>query len=206
MKPRVFIVHRWMGYPGEGWNQWMKKELEKRGCIVRVLKMPHPQKPTIRDWVSTLQVAVGKKPDGRTYFIGHSIGCQTIMRYLETLPKGVVTGGTLFVAPWYTLSGLETTEDRNIARPWLEQPIVAKDVTAHVRDIYAIFSDDDPYVPLQNRTFFERRLNAWTLTVKKRGHVSGEDGATTLPEGLAAMEEMLTGASTARPARSTRGR
>lgn len=191
MKPRVFIVHRWEGFPGEGWYQWMKKELEKRGCTVRVLKMPHPKKPTIRDWVATLQQAVGKKPNEKTFFVGHSIGCQTIMRYLETLPKGVVTGGALFVTPWFTLKGLETTEDKNTARPWIENQIHTKEVLSHIREIYAIFSDDDPYVPLSNRVTFESRLKAWVMTVKKRGHLSGEDGARTLPEGLAAMEEMI---------------
>jgi predicted alpha/beta hydrolase family esterase len=190
MKPRVFIVHRWLGYPAEGWYQWMKKELENEGCAVRVLKMPHPRKPTIRDWVATLQEAV-KKPTDRTYFVGHSIGCQTIMRYLETLPKGAVTGGALFVAPWFTLKGLDTREDKNIARPWLEIPIDAADVRSHVREVYALFSENDPYVPIANRALFENRLKAWTYAEKKAGHFSGEDGTVELPQGMAAMREML---------------
>ncbi len=190
MKPRVFIVHGWGGNPGEGWFPWMKDELTKAGCTVRILRMPHPDKPTIRDWVSALQVAV-KKPNEKTFFIGHSIGCQTIMRYLETLPKGVVTGGALFVAPWFTVKGLDNADDRNIARPWVENQIHTKEVLSHVREIFAIFSDNDPFVPLANRVTFESRLKAWVMTVKKRGHLSGEHGVTTLPEGLAAMEEML---------------
>lgn len=189
-KPRVFIVHGWGGSVSEGWLPWMKKQLEKEGCTVRILKMPHTQKPTIRDWVATLQDAV-KKPTEKTFFVGHSIGCQTILRYLETLSKGQVTGGALFVAPFFTLKGLETTEEKNIARPWLDIPIDVKDVKSHIRDIYAIFSDNDPFVPLKNRDLFETRLHAWTLTLKGRGHLSEEHGVTELPEGLAAMREML---------------
>ena len=203
MKPRVFIIHGWGGFPSEGWFPWMKKELEKRGCAVRILKMPHPQKPTIRDWVATLQEAV-KKPTEQTYFIGHSIGCQTILRYLETLPKGVVTGGALLVAPFFTLKGLKTTEEKNIARPWLEDEIHVKEVRSHIREIYALFSDNDEFVPLKNVELFEKRLNAWTLTLKKAGHFSGSDGTKTLPPGLAAMQEMLTSAPPARPSRPKR--
>lgn len=205
--PRVIIVHRWEGSPNEGWYQWMKEELRKLGCAVRVLRMPHPSKPTIRDWVMAIQSAV-KKPTDRTYFVGHSIGCQAIMRYLETLPKGAVTGGALFVAPWFTLKGLETTEEKNIARPWLEIPIDTDDVLSHVREVYALFSENDPYVPVRNRDLFEKRLKAWTYTEKKGGHFSGDDGTVELRQGLAAMREMIgKGATDARPARpSRRGR
>lgn len=202
MKPRVFIVHRWMGYPAEGWYQWMKKELEKEGCAVRVLRMPRPQKPTIRDWVSTLQAAV-KKPTETTFFVGHSIGCQAIMRYLEALPKGAITGGALFVAPWFTLRELNDAEDRAIARPWLEIPIDTKEVLSHAKEIYALFSGNDPYVPIANRTMFERRLKAWTYTEPDGKHFSGEDGTITLPQGMAAMRELLD-VTGARPTR--RGR
>jgi predicted alpha/beta hydrolase family esterase len=189
-KPRVFIVHRWDGSPSEGWYPWMKERLQADGCTVRVLKMPHPKKPTIRDWVGTLQEAV-KKPNDRTFLLGHSIGCQTIMRYLETLSKGEGVGGALFVAPWFTLKGLETNEDREIARPWIETPIDTKDVASHVRSIFALFSNDDPYVPISNVAQFEQRLNAWTRTERKAGHFSGEDGADQLPQALAALREMM---------------
>ncbi len=168
----------------------MKQQLQKEGCTVRILAMPHTHTPTIRDWVATLQDAV-KKPDEKTFFVGHSMGCQTILRYLETLPKGVVTGGALLVAPFFTLKGLTTTEEKNIARPWLEIPIDAKEVKSHIRDIYAVFSDNDEFVPLKNVALFETRLKAWTRVEKNAGHFSGSDGTTTLPSGLAAMREML---------------
>ncbi len=189
-KNRVIIVHRWDGSPSEGWYPWMKERLQADGCAVRVLKMPNPKKPTIRDWVATLQEAV-KKPNGRTFLVGHSIGCQTIMRYLETLSKGEAVGGALFVAPWFTLKGLETNEDRRIARPWIETPIDTKDVASHVRSVFALFSNNDPYVPVANVAQFEARLNAWTRTEKNAGHFSGEDGTDQLPQGLAALREMM---------------
>lgn len=194
-KTRVFIVHRWDSSPSEDWYPWMKERLESDGHTVRVLKMPNPKKPTIRDWVATLQQAV-KKPDDHTFLVGHSIGCQTIMRYLETFSKGETVGGALFVAPWFTLKGLETNEDRDIARPWIETPIDTDDVVAHVRSIFALFSNNDPYVPIANAAEFERRLNAWTRTERKAGHFMTEDVFDQLPQGLAALREMIESAQT----------
>ena len=48
--------------------------------------------------VSTLDLKV-EDLNENTNFIGHSIGCQTIMRYLETKEVCKI-GGILFVAPW----------------------------------------------------------------------------------------------------------
>ena len=42
--------------------------------------------PRIQKWVSKLAQTVGDA-DKQTYFVGHSMGCQTIVRYLEKLPE-----------------------------------------------------------------------------------------------------------------------
>src|SRR3989344_3577618 len=79
---RVFIVHGWDFNPEVNWYPWLKKELEKKGFKVIVPEMPNTSEPKINAWVSYLKKVVGKL-DEETYFIGHSIGCQTIMRFLE---------------------------------------------------------------------------------------------------------------------------
>lgn len=60
--------------------------------------MPDTANPKIKKWVSELEKQVSEL-DENTYFVGHSIGCQTIMRYLENKETRKI-GGILFVAPW----------------------------------------------------------------------------------------------------------
>src|SRR3989338_7241510 len=93
---RIFIVHGWDGYPEEGWFPWLKKELEAKGFEVQVPQLPQADAPRIYNWVPALTKTVGV-PDKQTFFVGHSMGCQTIARYLETLPEGVQVGGAVFV-------------------------------------------------------------------------------------------------------------
>lgn len=119
---KAIIVHRWDGTPKSDWYPWLKMQLTKRGWEVIVPAMPNTSKPEIKAWVKRLQEVVGK-PDVETFFIGHSIGCQTIMRYLATLPKEAKVGGVIFVAGWFTLRGLESKEMEAIAKPWLKTPI-----------------------------------------------------------------------------------
>jgi hypothetical protein len=102
---RVFIIHGWGGKGGEGWQNWLKKELEKKGFEVFAPDMPDTENPKIETWVPFLSKLVGKC-DEETFFVGHSIGCQTILRYLESLPESEKAGGAVFVAGWLNLKDL----------------------------------------------------------------------------------------------------
>jgi len=148
---RAIIIHGWGGSPKGGWIPWLKKELESHGLQVITPQMPHTDCPTIADWVSYLTKIVGE-PDRETYLIGHSIGCQTILRYLQSIDEKV--GGVVFVAGWLTLSGIDSPEEKEVAKQWIETPIDLEKVGTKAKFI-SMFSDDDPYVPEENWAKFE---------------------------------------------------
>lgn len=122
---RVFIIHGWGGYPDEGSFPWLKKELEARGFLVQNPAMPDPLEPKLGVWVLYLAQLIGE-PDENTILFGHSIGTQTILRYLAELPGGKRVGGAVLLAPWVHLTdaAYETPEDREIAKPWLDRKSV----------------------------------------------------------------------------------
>lgn len=185
MKKRVFIVHGWGGDPEEGWFPWFKKELEGRGFEVIIPSMPNSDNPVIEEWVEHFGKTVGE-PDQKTYLVGHSIGCQTIMRYLEKLPEASRVGGVVFIAGWFTLSNLEP-EEEPIAKPWLETPINCEKIKQHLDKFVAIFSDDDPYVSAANQTLFAEKLGAKVIMEHGKGHFSGDDNISELPSALEAV-------------------
>ena len=181
VKKRVFIVHGWGGYPKEGWFPWLKKELIKKKFDAVVLEMPNTAKPKIKEWVNYLSKQVGTC-DANTFLVGHSIGCQTILRYLEKENKKCA--GCVFVAPWLTLSNLETKVEINIAKPWIETEIDFKKLKKLKIKTVSIFSDNDAYVPLENIKLFEKKINSDIIVLKNKGHFSGEDKVKQIPEVL----------------------
>lgn len=189
MQKRVFIVHGWDDYPEEGWFPWLKKELEERDFNVFVPQLPKSDEPRINNWVPKLKEVVGT-PDEQTYFVGHSMGCQTIARYIEKLPEGVKIGGAIFVAGFFKrLTNLEDDDVvRSVADEWLKTPIKLKIVKSHIPKSVAIFSDNDPYVPMDNREDFAKILESKIVVERKRGHFSGSMGTTKL---LVALESIL---------------
>lgn len=190
---KAFIIHGWDGYPEEGWFPWLKKELETRGFEVAVPQLPQPEEPRIERWVPKMKDVVGM-PDENTYLIGHSMGCQTIIRYLEGLPEGTKIGGAVFVAGYLKrLTNLEDDElVRDVVREWLSTPIDLKKVKSHLPKSVAIFSDNDPYVPLDNREEYEEKLGSKIFIEHGQGHFSGSTGTTELPAALDAVIGLLS--------------
>ncbi|MBS3092132.1 DUF1749 domain-containing protein [Candidatus Pacearchaeota archaeon] len=181
---RVFIVHRWDGNPNSDWYPWLKRELENKGFKVEVPKMPNTSEPKINAWVSYLRKAVGKL-DNETYFIGHSIGCQTIMRYLEKEDYNGKIKKVIFVAGWFKLANLESKEEEIIAKPWMETPINFDKIKQKVSKIVVFLSSNEPYgfVKYNSKTFKEK-LNAEVIIEQNMGHFSEGDNIKKLSEVL----------------------
>ncbi len=85
---RVVIVHGWGGNPQEGWFPWLRGALEGKGFSVQVPEMPDTMHPRIDAWVAALGECIGQ-PDEELFLVGHSVGCQTILRYLPTASHAV---------------------------------------------------------------------------------------------------------------------
>lgn len=185
---RLFIVHRWEGNPNGDWYPWVKEQL-KETHDTEILPMPNPDEPTIAEWVNFLKEHVGI-PDNNTYFIGHSIGCQTILRYLETLPDQVQIGGVILVTPWMTLTKEATEGSEDITDPWLRTPIDWANVKKHTHNFTAIFSTNDPFVPLSNVDIFKEKLGAKIIMEENKGHMTDEDDINEVPKVIQAIEAM----------------
>ncbi|MBI4980923.1 alpha/beta hydrolase [Candidatus Woesearchaeota archaeon] len=182
MSKQVFIIHGWGGSPDTDWHPWLKQELERKGFKVEVPAMPDSFNPKIHSWVSTLKKAVGKS-DKDTYFIGHSIGCQTILRYVEKLNQSEKVGGVIFVAGWLHLT-VDTWDENyteEIAAPWLNTPIDFNKIKEHATQMVDFYSENDPYVPVTDSILFKEKLDAKSISVGNKGHVSGEDRVKEVP-------------------------
>ena len=177
---RAVIVHGWGGNPEEGWFPWLKKELKTRSFEIIVPELPDAETPRINKWVPALAAAVGEV-DGNTYFIGHSMGCQTIARYLEGLDESIRVGGVVYVAGFFDSLTLGEDEEEKVWSEWKNTPLDLSRVRARSPKSIAIFSDNDPYVPLSNQDDFKDTLGSEIITQHAMGHFSGSSGCFELP-------------------------
>ncbi len=179
---RIFIVHCWDGTKDDGWYPWLDKKISNNENKVIRFNMPNTENPVINEWINELKEQVNYI-DTNTYFVGHSIGCQTILRYLEHENISKI-GGILLVAPWLDLlpDAISNEDSYNTAKPWLETPIDFSKINKITQNITCIFSDNDYFVSLEQEKVFKDLLKAKTIIVKNKGHISADDGVTELPE------------------------
>ncbi len=180
MEKRVVLVHGWGGGPNGGWFSWIRAQCEHNGITVTAPQLPHSDTPKREDWVGELIKSVGIL-DEQTYFIGHSLGCQTILHYLSQYKENSRAGGAIFVAGFFdTLNGI-SEEELMLWEKWHSATLDAEKIKAHLKQSLALFSDNDPYVPLQEERLFREKLDTRTLILHDKGHFSGEDGQFDFP-------------------------
>jgi len=182
---RVFLIHGWGGSPEEPMHVWIKKNLEEKGFEVHVPKMPNAEKPEIKSWIKKIKEIV-RQLNKEDIFIGHSIGCQAVLRYIEKIDKNSKVRKIILIAPWMYLDKQTIEEEGEgsikIAKPWMETPIDFSKIKTHCNEFIAIFSYNDPYVPLSNIDIFRKNLNSEILILKKRGHFDFSHNIDKLPE------------------------
>jgi len=179
------MIHCWEGYPNYCWYPWVKKQLEDKNYEVIVPEMPDTENPGLTGWLSKLKEIVDG-PDKNTYLVGHSLGCITILRYLESLNEGEEIGGAIFVAGFTDNLGYKEINS------FFETPIDFKKIKKHCKNFVAIHSDNDPHVPLKHGDIFKKKLNAKVIIKSKMNHFSGEiDNEESCTELPVALEELL---------------
>lgn len=178
---KVVIVHGYTGNPDVNWLPWLKEELQKLGHEVIVPAMPHTNEPKLGEWLPYLQEVAGE-PDRGTYFVGHSLGCPTILRYLEALPEGQTIGGAVLAAGF--AEPIHLTELNSFVEPkWYDEKILRA-----IEKITLINSDNDPHIPFEMAERMRERFNAKLVTMHNAGHINRKDGYFTLPEALKEVE------------------
>lgn len=176
---KVIIIHCWEGYPNYCWYPNTKKELENKGYQVVIPEMPETNFPKLKGWLPRLKEVAGE-PNQDLYLIGHSLGCITILRYLESLKEDEKIGGAILVAGFTNNLGYEEI------KTFFETPIDFGKIKKHCPKFVAIHSDNDPYVPLKYGDIFKEKLGAKLIVKHNMGHFSGEldkeDSCTQLPD------------------------
>lgn len=165
--------------PKGGWFPWLQSKLEAKGFSVVTPALPETNEPKIENWVPALRAAVGEL-DSETYFIGHSLGCQTIARYLADLEAGEAAG-VLYVAGFFNSLTLDDDEDELVWEAWRTTPIDLARVKARAPRSVAMFSANDEYVPLSNADRFKNELGSEIIVEQGRGHWSFSD-TTEVPD------------------------
>lgn len=174
---RAIIVHGFKGKPDTNWKPWLKSELETKGFQVEIPEMPNTDHPQASAWVAKLASAIGEMGSDEIYLIGHSLGCITILKYLETLSDDQKIKACIFVAGF-----TKRFEGYNGGHEsFFENELNLRHIKTHVDTIIAVQSEDDSNVGFEELKDFGDSLGARTIAVTDMGHFSSADGVFEVP-------------------------
>ena len=181
---KAYLIHGWEGYPEEGWLPWLRDKLIQEGFQVVVPAMPDSDKPTQETWLPFLQNLL-KEVDSNTYFVSHSLGCVTVLRFIESLAEGQKIGGAVLVGGFGHNLAYEGYKGE--LSSFFKKEIDWNRIKNHCSKFVAIHSDNDPFVPLKHNQLFVEKLGAESIIEHNKLHFSGDDGINELPSALEAI-------------------
>lgn len=179
---RIFLLHGYGGHPESGWLPWLKRELKASGHSVQALSMPDTEAPRMSAWVEHLERKIGT-PNEDVLLIGHSLGCPTILRYLE---KTGTIGGAVLVAGFYEDLGPRFLEIKH----FVDQPMDFELIRSHCKRFAVVHGTDDEVVPLPFATRLAEKLGVTARVTPGRGHYSGDNGILQAEEILQETEKI----------------
>ncbi len=106
--------------------------------------------------------------------VGHSVGCQAVLHYLQSLPLGMHVASTVCVAGWWTVD-----EPWGSIEPWIHCGHDDGRIAAAAGTIHVLLSDNDPFTAdsVANAAQWRARLGAQVRLVPGARHFNGAQEA-----------------------------
>lgn len=180
---RILLVPRWAGTATSDWYPWLGRELASRAPAVRLEVAPlrpEPERPEIEACIEAYIEALGALGAldlAGTLLVGHSVGCQVLMRALARVPDGARAPALLLVAGWWTVD-----QPWDTLRPWIDTPFEHARAVARCDRIEVLLSDDDPFTrdAEETRRRFAEGLGAAVQILPGRRHFNAPEEPAVL--------------------------
>lgn len=179
---QVYIIHGYMASVKDHWFDWIKAELGKEGISVHILAMPDSTNPQPEAWINHLKENV--VINEHTYFIGHSLGCISLLLYLNRYQ--LKANGMVLVAGF-----LEKVKDIPELDGFLVEQISIPLLMNNVPKRLVLGAVDDYIVPFDLTKKLAEALEAPLITVPNGGHFLRKDDFTEFPALLEELKKMV---------------
>jgi len=156
----------------DNWFPRVKSELEEQGIEVVAKDFPDSQLARESYWIPFLHDELGA--DENSILVGHSSGAVAAMRFAE---KNKIFGSIL-VGVCHTDLGLQTEKlSGYYDRPWNWDKI------RNNQNFITIFaSTDDPWIPIKEPRFVQKKLKCAYHEFNDQGHFGGDYIKHDFPE------------------------
>lgn len=180
-----FIIHGSLGNPYENWFPWLQEQLVQDKKEVIVPNFPINEYQNYDNWSKILKqyLQMGLINED-TIFIAHSLGPIFICKFL--IEHQIKIKGLISVSGFNTLLGIELDE---VNKSFIIENQKLEMIEQYTKFVYCLYSDNDPYVPMQELEDFALHTKAEKSIITGAGHFNTTSGYIRFPEILSVIRE-----------------
>lgn len=180
----IYIIPGYQATPQSHWFPWLKQAFEQKGVSVHVLELPGPNSPKLQGWLEHLQANI-QQHDTHTWFVGHSLGCITLLQHLMT--QHATIGGMVLVSGFAEhLSFLPDLD------PFITPSLDFDHLVRMSRHRVVVAAKDDNIVPYPYSLRLSEKLQAEWELFEQGGHFMKQDGFTEFPAIYDVLVQMMS--------------
>jgi len=138
--------------------------------------MPNPDAPVASEWIEHLNKGI-KTINENTYFVSHSLGCVTLLRFLEFQHVDTKIGGIILTSGFIKKNPKYPNLD-----PFIKADLDLGKIIKMVRNRCVVSAPNDNYVPYEYSCELARAFDAKIITVENGGHFIAQEGFTEFPQ------------------------
>lgn len=164
MKNKVYIIHGYGADSISNFFPWLKQKLNSVNVDCDILDLPNTNNPRLNEWLLCMSKNI-KQINESVYFVGHSLGCISILKFLNQLKTNTKIGGIILV------SGFDNSLPLfPILNSFVDKKIEYSKIKLMTKKICVIASKDDDLVPIENSWELAKNLHAEFLKLNGYGH------------------------------------
>lgn len=164
MRNKVYIIHGFGADSTSNFFPWLKQKLKTINIDCDVLDLPNTYNPNLNEWLLCMNKKI-KEVNDNVYLVGHSLGCISILKFLNQLKVGTKIGGILLV------SGFDDSLPLfPILNSFVDKKIDYLKIKTMTKKICVIASKDDELVPIEYSQQLAKNLKAKFLKLNGYGH------------------------------------
>ncbi|MFD2700657.1 RBBP9/YdeN family alpha/beta hydrolase [Paenibacillus shunpengii] len=173
-RKKVYIIHGYGASPTNHWFPWLSETLSEKEISADILKMPTPLAPKVNEWLDYL--SENAVINSNTFFVAHSLGCISLLKYLHQSGLKTQIGGIVLVSGFLKSLPILPEIDEFVQ----EQPDYNQ-IIQIAKKRAVIAAKDDNIVPFSYSKELSDKIQADFYAVEKGGHFLDTEGFITLP-------------------------
>lgn len=169
----IYLIHGYTASPTSNWFQDFKANLDSDTVKVDILEMPNSNNPQLAQWIAYMKDCINRI-DENTIFVGHSLGCVSILHYLNQVSVKKIKA--LFMVSGF-IERTPIPELKEFIQPQLNYSKF-KEIA---ENIVSISAKDDDIVPYNYSEYMAKKLDSEFILLNQGKHFIDRDNITVFP-------------------------